>query len=82
MTMTDWMTAAVTIARTDLVTAVFKRTAEVMLATSGAQFVVRPLPLPEFDVVLLSHHAFSRHPAYEWLQQQIAECCSPTTPSL
>lgn len=76
MTLTDWMTAVEVIARTDLVTAIFKRTAQAILRTSRERLVMRPTPLPAFDVVMLSHHSFSKHPAYEWLREQIMECCS------
>jgi DNA-binding transcriptional LysR family regulator len=67
LTLTDWMVAGQTLATTDLVTAVFQRTAAEVAAGSAGAVVALPLPLPPVDVVIIWHPTFSRHPAYEWL---------------
>ena len=75
LVMTDWLAAADVIGSTDLVTAIFRRTADVIMRSSRRRLVVRPIKLPSFDVVMLWHNSFSTHPAYEWLQEQIVKSC-------
>ncbi len=76
VTLTDWLTAADIIAHTDLVTAVFEQTAIATERTLGRQLVAKPLPVPPFFVTMHWHEAFSKHPAYEWLHDQIVACCN------
>lgn len=75
ITTTDWLAAAEIIGTTDLVTAIFKRTADVIMKSSRRRLTVRPIRLPPFDIVMLWHNSFSTHPAYEWLQETIAQSC-------
>jgi DNA-binding transcriptional LysR family regulator len=78
MSVTDWQTAAEVLSGTDLITAAFHRTAEAVTRASGGRLAIRPLGLPSFEIIMFWHDSFSRHPAYEWLQQEIVEAIAET----
>jgi len=63
------------IANTDLVATVLRRKAEQLGILENPDLVVRPLPLPPVEAMLLWHPTMTHHKAHRWMREVLVDSC-------
>jgi DNA-binding transcriptional LysR family regulator len=63
------------IANTDLVATVLRRKAERLGLLASPDLVVRPLPLPPVEAMLLWHPTMTHHKAHRWMREVLLDSC-------
>lgn len=75
MSVTQLISAFFLVESSDLVTAVFRSTAEYCMARAGFRVVARPLPFDPVEITMVWHAGTSDLPAHRWMRSQLAEIC-------
>jgi DNA-binding transcriptional LysR family regulator len=76
MSVTQLLSAFFLVENSDLITAVFKSTADYCIARGGFRLVARPLPLDPVRITMDWHVGMTSHPAHQWMRKQLAEICA------
>jgi DNA-binding transcriptional LysR family regulator len=63
------------IANTDLVATALRRKAERLGLLADPDLVVRPLPLPPVEAMLLWHPTMTHHKAHRWMREVLVDSC-------
>jgi DNA-binding transcriptional LysR family regulator len=69
------------IADTDLVATVLRRKAERLGVLENPDLVVRLLPLPPVEAMLLWHPAMTHHKAHRWMRDLLVDSCRALVPA-
>ncbi len=75
MSVTQLISALFLIETSDMVTAIFRSTADYCLAREGFRLIARQLPLDPVQITMVWHAGTTAHPAHRWMRQQLADIC-------
>lgn len=75
MSVTQLLSAFFLVESSDLITAVFRSTADYCIARGGFQLVARPLPVDPVQITMVWHVGKTAHPAHRWMREQLADIC-------
>jgi DNA-binding transcriptional LysR family regulator len=75
MSVTQLISAFFLVESSDLITAVFRSTADYCIRRAGLRLVARPLPLDPVQITMVWHAGTSDLPAHRWMRQQLADIC-------
>jgi len=75
MSVTQLISAFFLVESSDLITAVFRSTADYCIARGGFRLVARPLPVGPVQITMVWHVGMTNHPAHRWMREQLADIC-------
>ena len=75
LTVDQFCVVPAVIGNTDLVATVLRRKAELLGVLENPDLVVRLMPLPPVEVILLWHPAMTHHKAHRWMREILLDTC-------
>ena len=81
ITVNDFTPGLKVVAETDMVTAIFRRSFEVLQEFAPRGLICRPLNLDPVEVAMVWHAELGNHADCEWLRGQIYDVCAPFRPA-
>ena len=75
MTVNQLLSAFFLVESSDLVTTVFRSTAEYCLRRGSFRIAMRPLPLQPVPITMVWHAGTTNHAAHRWMRNQLIDIC-------
>jgi DNA-binding transcriptional LysR family regulator len=75
LTVNQFLVVPAIIGNTDLVATLFRRIAEQLGILGSPHLVLRPLPLPPVQTMLLWHSTMTHHKAHRWMREDLVDSC-------